>query len=101
MIIYNVTIKVAWPIQEAWLQWMQEVHMPEVLATGCFYKSQLVKLLEVDEEDGPTYAAQYYAASRNDYDVYIEHHSPAIRQKSMDKWGDLFIAFRSVMEIVN
>lgn len=101
MIIYNVTIKIAWPIHEAWLKWMREEHIPAVMATGCFYRYQLVRLLEVEEEDGPTYAAQYYAASRNDYDVYMEHHSPRLRAEGPRKWGDLFIAFRSVMEIVN
>jgi hypothetical protein len=32
-------------------------------------------LLDADEKDGPTYAAQYFAESKADYDRYIELHS--------------------------
>lgn len=101
MLIYNVTIKVSWAIHDEWLQWMRQVHMPAMAGTGCFTRYQLVKLLETDEEEGPTYAAQYYASSHADYHRYLEQHAPALRAISFEKWGDQFIAFRSVMEIVN
>ena len=100
MIIYNVTLKVDWMIHDAWFAWMQQVHIPEVVATGCFTGSQLIRLLETDEKEGPTYAAQYFAESKSDYDRYIELHSTLMRQKVNDKWGDQLVAFRSLMEIV-
>jgi hypothetical protein len=100
MFIYNVTIKIDWTIQEAWVQWMKQEHMPEVVKTGCFTSSQLVRLLDTDEKDGPTYAAQYFAESKPDYNRYIEIHAAILRQKAFDKWGDRFIAFRSLMQVV-
>ena len=100
MLIYNVTTKVTWAIHQDWLQWMQQVHIPEVMARGCFSHSQMVRLLETEEEDGPTYAVQYHADSRQQYDAYIELHAPALRQSSMEKWGNQFISFRSLMEIM-
>ena len=99
MIIYNVTVKVDWDISADWAAWMKEIHMPEVMSTGCFEKCQFVRLLQVDETDGPTYAAQYYAASLGKYDDYIHRFSSDLRQKTMDKWGDQFIAFRTLMEV--
>jgi Domain of unknown function (DUF4286) len=101
MVIYNVTIKVANAIQQEWLQWLKEEHIPEVIATGCFTHAVIVRLLEVDDREGPTYAVQYHAPSKALYNNYIENHAPAMRQKSFDKWGDQFIAFRSVMQVVN
>ncbi len=53
MIIYNVTIKVDKTIAEDWLLWMQKEHIPEVMATGCFYAYKIVRLLEIDESEGP------------------------------------------------
>lgn len=100
MVIYNVTVKVEWSIHEDWLYWMQHEHLPEVLATGCFIKSQLTRILETDDKDGPTYATQYFAENKSDYERYIELHSILMRQKAFDKWGERFIAFRSLMEIV-
>lgn len=100
MFIYNVTLKVDWKIHDSWLQWMKEVHMPEVVGTGCFTHSQLVRLLETDEREGPTYAAQYFAESRSDYNTYITAYAENLRKQASEKWGDNFVAFRSVMQIV-
>jgi hypothetical protein len=101
MIIYNVTIKVHSSIKNEWLSWLKEEHIPEVIATGCFTHANILQLLEIDETEGPTYAIQYQAESKSLYNNYIEKHAGVIRQKSFDKWGDKFIAFRSVMQVVN
>jgi len=99
--IYNVTIKVDWSITEEWLQWMKEVHMPEMVQTGCFENSRLLRLMEVDDSDGPTYAAQFTAPGKEEYNRYVTDFAEALRKKSYEKWGDRFIAFRSVMEVVH
>jgi Domain of unknown function (DUF4286) len=101
MLIYNVTIKVDAAIAAPWLKWMKEEHIPQVLATGCFVRAQMVKLLETDETDGPTYAVQYYAESRGQYDKYIATYADALRQSGVFMWGDRFAAFRTLMELVN
>ena len=101
MLIYNVTIKVDHSIAEAWLDWLKNEHIPEVTGTGCFTHATVLQLLEVDNTDGPTYAIQYHAESKALYNNYITNHAPEMRQKSFDKWGDKFIAFRSVMQVVN
>lgn len=101
MVIYNVTSKVSWKIHELWVRWMLDEHMPEVQATGTFLRFQLLRLLEVEEDDGPTYAAQYFAASQEHYQKYIEQFAPALRVKVNEKWGDEIISFRSLMEVVN
>jgi len=101
MFIYNVTIKVQEAISKEWMVWLQEEHIPEVLGTGCFTDASVLRLLEVDDSEGPTYAIQYKAESKAAYNQYIEKHAGELRQKSFDKWGDAFIAFRSVMQVVN
>ena len=101
MIIYNVTIKITNAIHADWLQWLQQVHIPDVIKTGCFTHAVILRLLETDETEGPTYAVQYFAESKGLYNNYIENHAGTMRQKSFAKWGDQFIAFRSVMQVVN
>ncbi len=100
-ILYNVTIKIEGSIKEQWLTWLQEEHVPEVISTGCFTHANVLRLLEVDDTEGPTYAIQYFCESKALYNKYISNHAPLMRQKSFDKWGDRFIAFRSVMQFVN
>ncbi len=101
MIIYNVTVKVNSSISEEWLQWLKEVHAPDVMATDCFTVYKIVRLLEIDDSEGPTYAIQYNAESKSLYNRYIEKYAPEMRKRSFEKWGDKFIAFRSVMQIVD
>ena len=100
MIIYNVTIKVDASIADAWLPWLLHEHIPEVMQTGCFSSNRVVRLLEVDDSEGPTYAIQYNAESKADYNRYIQLHAATLRDRSYEKWGDRFIAFRSVMQVV-
>ena len=101
MYIYNVTIKVKNEIKTDWLHWLQSEHIPEVLATSCFSSATILQLLEVDDSEGPTYAVQYYAESKANYNLYINKYASLLRDKSYQKWGDRFIAFRSIMQVVN
>ena len=100
MIIYNVTVKVESQISAVWMQWLLEEHIPDIMNTGCFYEYRLVRLLEVDDSEGPTYAIQYHARSKSDYNRYMEMHAADMRKKSFEKWGEKFIAFRTLMEVV-
>lgn len=99
-IIYNVTIKIAEPLAERWLQWMREEHIPQMMGTGLFTHHRVARLLEVDDSEGPTYAIQYHTASMDHYRRYLDEHATQMRNKSYEKWGDGFIAFRSVLQVV-
>ncbi len=101
MIIYNVTITVDKSIANEWLTWLKDEHIPEVTGTGCFTSANILRLLDIDESEGPTFAIQYMAESKAHYNRYIEFFAGIMRQKSFEKWGDKFIAFRSVMQVVN
>ena len=101
MLVYNVTTKVENNIADAWLTWLKEEHIPDLIKTGCFTHAVVLYLTEADDSEGRTYSVQYHAANRELYNCYIEQHADTIRKKAMDKWGDKFISFRTVMEIVN
>lgn len=100
MIIYNVTIKVESSIATQWKSWLLEEHIPEVMNTNCFVDHKVLRLLNVDESDGPTYIVQYIAESEDDYNRYIDEFADELRKSSTDKWQGRFIAFRTVMEDV-
>lgn len=101
MTIYNVTIKLENKIANEWLQWMKEEHINDIINTGCFKKATIFRLVEVDDADGPTYAVQYHAESKKDYYRYIQFFAEAMRKKASDKWGNQFVAFRSVLQVVH
>ncbi len=100
MIIYNVTIKVENDTANAWLKWMKTEHMADVMSTGLFTDCRLCRILEQDESDGITYTAQYFCASQEEYNNYIEKYAQGMRDKGNKLFGGKFVAFRTVMEVI-
>jgi hypothetical protein len=80
---------------------MKEEHIPEVISSGQFTEHRFYRLLEQDEAEGITYVVQYFAPSLEHYNQYINESAPLLRQKALKKWGDKFIAFRTIMQVVN
>lgn len=101
MIIYNITTKIAWHIHDKWKEWLLDVQLPGIMSTGLFDRYQLVRLLEVDEEDGPTYALQLHSASLENIDIYRYKHLEDIERQERETWGDDIISFRSLMQVIN
>jgi hypothetical protein len=99
-LIYNVTIKIDITIASQWLAWMQEEHMPEVLSTGLFDQYELYELIEPEDTEGKTFVAQYHTNSVKRYEDYITLYAPRLREKGFEKFGNQFIAFRSVLQKV-
>ncbi len=100
MIIYNVTVKVENEIHDAWLQWMRSIHIPEVMATGCFEKNELAKVL-VDDTDGQTYSIQYRCRERSLLEQYFEMHAPKLQEEHLTRYKDKFVAFRTLLELID
>jgi hypothetical protein len=48
-----------------------------------------------------TFVVQYFAPTLDNYHRYIEAYAPELKQKAFDKWGNRFIAFRTVMQVVD
>lgn len=100
MVIYNVTVKVDSGIEKDYLNWLKEVHIPEIMATGCFTDFRICRMLDVEEADGPTLVVQYHAPARESYETYLREHAPRLRDEAFRTWGDRFLAYRSIMEVV-
>ncbi|MBN9383060.1 MAG: DUF4286 family protein [Chitinophagaceae bacterium] len=101
MIVYNVTYKVRWDIQERWSAWLQSAHIAAHLATGLFDSHRVFRLLEQDEEEGPTYVVQYFTTSLERYRQFMIEFAPDLQRVAWDKWGDGFMGFRTLMEEIN
>jgi hypothetical protein len=97
MIVYNVTYKVLWSILDKWLAWQKGEHISAHMATGLFDDFRFFRLLEQDEEEGPTYVVQYLTTSLERYRQFMIEFAPGLQRISQEKWGDRFIAFRTLM----
>ena len=100
MLIYNVTNKVDPAIAQEWLDWMKTSHVPDVMRTGLFSNYRICRLDQVEEDAEPTFVIQYHCESREKLALYLEQHAPALREEVIAKYGNRFVAFRTIMEVV-
>lgn len=101
MIIYNVTVKTEKEIAKDYLKWLKEEHLGDMMSTGLFSDYRLCRLMDDEESDGVTFVIQFHCDSIENYQSYTEEHAPAMRKKSLDKFSGKFVAFRTVMELIN
>jgi hypothetical protein len=100
MILYSVTVNIDNNVQEEWLQWMRSVHVPEVLATGLFVENRILRLLNEEDNGGSTYSFQYLLKSMDDYNTYQKEYAPALQASHKMRYADRFVAFRTLLEVV-
>ncbi len=101
MIIYNVTVNINEEVHEEWVAWMRDVHIPDVMATGFFVEHRFAKVLLTQNEGGVTYSIQYLCKSMADLQIYQGSHAPRLQADVQAKFEGKFVAFRTVLEIVD
>ncbi|QNK62506.1 DUF4286 family protein [Pedobacter sp. PAMC26386] len=99
MLLYNVTLIIEEVSAAAWLQWMQEEHIPEVMATGLFVSNRLLKVVDSPNE-GVTYCTQYVVQSIEDYDTYQLKHANEMSAELNSRFKDKFVSFTTIMEYI-
>ena len=100
MLIYNVTVHVEPSIEEKWLNWMEQEHIPEMLGTNKFTKTKIFKIITDQDIGGISYAVQYYCYNREQYESYLKEDATSLRQKVKDKFGKKILFFRTELELI-
>jgi Domain of unknown function (DUF4286) len=97
MILYSVTIVIQAAIESEWVDWMNKIHVPDVLRTGCFSESCFYKVLG-SEGDELTYVLQYRCRSLEEYHRYRGNFAPALQKEHTDRFSGRFRGSRQLLE---
>jgi len=100
MIIYNVTVNIEESIEQEWLEWMKEKHIPDVMNTKMFVSAKMTKVLVNEEMGGVTYSVQYSCESMAILNEYQEKFAPELKREYAKKYEGKFVAFRTLLEVV-
>lgn len=100
MFLYNVTIGIDGDVEQEWLRWMKETHIPDVLGTGMFISYKMYKVLHENNDGSVSYSVQYFANSIENVVQYLEVFSPALADEHMQKFKNKHVAFRTLLEEV-
>ena len=98
MIVYNVTVKTDSQIEGDWLRWMQDIHIPQVLDTGCFTGYDIMRLKYPIDDEGVTFAIQYYCADMTQLEKYHREYAAELKRHHSEKYGSRVAAFRTILE---
>jgi hypothetical protein len=99
MFVYNVTVSIDESVKEEWLNWMKNVHVPDVMSTGLFTESRILKVLS-EEDQGNTFSFQYTFIKMEDYNKYKREFAPKLQKDVADKYAGKFAAFRTLLEVI-
>lgn len=98
-ILYNVTVKIIPTLADDWLQWMTEVHIPDVLKTEKFESYKLSRIMD-GQEDGVTYAIQYVCPDMATFEAYQQQFAKDLQKEHTERYENQYVAFRTLMEII-
>lgn len=98
MYIYNVTVNVEEDTHDEWLQWMKDVHIPDVMATGFFVRNRILEVM-AEGDHGRTYSVQYEVKDMERLRRYQEEHSLRLQEDFKEKFGDKCVSFRTILRL--
>ena len=101
MYIYNVTVNIDESVHDQWFNWMQEKHIPEMLATGKFSKAVMSRVMIEEEMGGITYSVQYTTDSLETLQDYYKTDAIKLRKEGAQLFGDKLVAFRTELQVIN
>lgn len=100
MFLYNITIGIDKAVEEEWLQWMIDDHVPRVMSTGYFTESKMYKVLHDQNDESTSYSFQFFAPSIKHVVNYLDLEAPAIMEDLKKRFRDRHVAFQTLLEEV-
>lgn len=99
-VVYCVTVSINRELVEDWLNWMRQVHIRDVLKTGCFTSHRLLELQTEDTQPQVQFLIQYDCESKEVLTEYWREHASAIQAEHTRRYGGQFHARRDVFRVI-
>jgi hypothetical protein len=97
--LYIVYIAVAEARADSWSDWMREVHIPDVMATGCFAEAVVARDEEADRDGMRAWRIVYRAPSRGVYERYRDEFAEALQRDHTERYQGDFEARRELLDV--
>ena len=101
MILYNVTVSIDKDVEDEWVRWMKDKHIPDILSTNMFVSARIFKVLDEYEAESTSYAVQYLAESMEYISLYQQRYAPALQEEHHVRFRGKYAAFRTLLEAVS
>lgn len=100
MYIYNTTFIVSNDSYGKWINWVKDVHIPNIQNDSSFSDIQLVRVLNNDSGPEKSYSLQFKVDSVAYLDRWMKVMEPQIQKDLMLKFGTEVLFFSTILEIM-
>ena len=98
MICYNVFLELDPSLNEAeWIDYMIQEHIPEVMKSGCFNSSQMMKVTDSDRQ----WHIQYVLDGMDNMQTYQHSFADQLKKEVVERYPNKFTASRTITQIIH
>ena len=101
MLIFNTTYKVSSKVNDSWINWTKENHIPFMLNTGSFTMAQISKIIGSEDEEGTSYSVQFHIADMNTLMIWHKNNASAFQNSFAAVFGNEVSFFSTVLELID
>ena len=94
-ILYCVWSKVPSELEKAWANYIDNIHIPDLLKTEHFDIAHRLKVL--DGTASGNYVVIYESPSKEEFDLYLKHDADRLRKDFVDHFGSKIVNTRTVL----
>lgn len=98
--LYTVYIAVDEQRADEWEAWMDQVHVPDVIQTGCFEHATLAREEARDEDARRAYRVVYRARSEDALERYQNEHAERLQAEHTERYDGAFEASRDILPVL-
>ena len=101
MIIYNVTTHVEASIENEWIEYMREKHIPLMMATGKFREATFTRINPSEStEQGVSFSVQYLCPNKATLKSYLADDAVRIERELRQQFGSNALEFTTELELI-
>lgn len=98
MIIQNITYSINKDLEQDFLNWMQSVHIQNVMTTGFPKSFKIMRLLTELENGGATFSVQYNFDNLNSFEAFEIGHFDDLNYEVDKRYRGKYVFFPSLLE---
>ena len=97
MLLFNVTVIVEEASATEWLNWMKDIHIPQLMETESFVSYRLLKIVDSPNE-GVSYCVQFVAENQEKHQNYLDLHEQHFIGDMYAKYPNKLVTFSTLMD---
>lgn len=98
MFLFNNTVGIDKVVEEEWLVWMRNEHIPEIMSCGLFSSVKFYKVLHDNPDETVSYSVQFFTDSIDKIQHYLDRFAPQHVAELHKKFKDRHVAFRTLLQ---